>query len=60
VDVIYGDIRANLERTGQPIGSNDVLIASHAMALGFTVVTDNEREFARVPQLPIENWLRPA
>jgi tRNA(fMet)-specific endonuclease VapC len=51
-------IRALLEQTGQPIGANDLLIAAHALALGLIVVTDNEREFSRVDDLRIENWLR--
>ena len=58
VDAVYGVIRASLERTGQPIGANDLLIAAHALILGHTVVTDNEREFSRVKDLRIENWLR--
>jgi tRNA(fMet)-specific endonuclease VapC len=58
VDTVYGVIRAGLERIGQPIGANDLLIASHARALDLTVVTDNEREFARIDGLRIENWLR--
>jgi tRNA(fMet)-specific endonuclease VapC len=57
-DVIYGDVRADLERSGQPIGANDLLIAAQALALGHTVVTDNEREFSRVDNLLLENWLR--
>ena len=57
-DVIYGDVRAQLERIGTPIGPNDMLIAAQALALGLTVVTDNEREFSRVPGLSVENWLR--
>jgi tRNA(fMet)-specific endonuclease VapC len=55
---IYGSIRAALERGGVPIGGNDLLIAAHALALGHTLVTDNAREFRRVPELPVENWLR--
>jgi tRNA(fMet)-specific endonuclease VapC len=51
-------LRARLEQTGSPIGANDLLIASHALALGLTVVTDNEREFARIDDLRVENWLR--
>ncbi|HWK45786.1 MAG TPA: hypothetical protein VNT30_13780 [Stellaceae bacterium] len=39
------------------MGSNDLLIAAQAVALGYTIVTDNEREFARVAGLPLENWL---
>ena len=58
-DTVYGElIRARLEQTGSPIGANDLLIASHALALGLTVVTDNEREFARIDDLRVENWLR--
>src|ERR1700693_1586790 len=51
VDAVYGVIRAGLERTGQPIGANDMLIAAHALALDLTVVTENEREFVRVDDL---------
>jgi len=51
-------VRAQLERIGTPIGPNDMLIAAQALALGLTVVTDNEREFSRVPGLSVENWLR--
>jgi tRNA(fMet)-specific endonuclease VapC len=58
VDAAYGAIRASLEKKGQPIGANDLLIAAHALALGLTVVTDNEREFLRVDDLRVENWLR--
>lgn len=57
-DATYGRLRAQLERAGQPIGGNDLLIAAHAMALGHTLVTDNEREFVRVTGLRCENWLR--
>ena len=57
-DAVYGRLRASLEWMGQPIGGNDLLIAAHAVATGHTVVTDNEREFARVPGLHFENWLR--
>lgn len=53
----YGDIRAGLERRGTPIGPNDMLIAAHARALGLTVVTNNIREFERVPDLRLENWV---
>jgi tRNA(fMet)-specific endonuclease VapC len=52
----YGGIRATLERQGTPIGPLDLLIAAHALALGSTLVTNNEREFARVPGLSVENW----
>jgi tRNA(fMet)-specific endonuclease VapC len=59
-DTAYGLLRARLEQAGQPIGGNDLLIAAQAFALGFTIVTDNEREFARIDDLPRENWLRKA
>jgi len=57
-DHIYGWLRAHLERNGAPIGGNDLLIAAHALASGCILVTDNEREFSRVEDLTIENWLR--
>ena len=57
-DQIYGALRATLERTGRPIGPNDMLIAAHALSLGHTMVTDNDREFGRVDGLTVENWLR--
>jgi len=57
-DIAYAQQRAKLEASGTPIGANDLLIAAHALALGATLVTDNEREFARIPGLKIENWLR--
>jgi tRNA(fMet)-specific endonuclease VapC len=57
-DAVYGRIRAQLEQAGTPIGGNDLLIAAHAITLGDTVVTDNEREFGRVEGLRVENWLR--
>jgi tRNA(fMet)-specific endonuclease VapC len=57
-DAIYGSIRAQLERAGNPIGGNDLLIAAQAIALGYTIVTDNENEFSRIKDLPCQNWLR--
>jgi tRNA(fMet)-specific endonuclease VapC len=57
-DRAYGEIRTRLEQTGRPIGGNDLLIAAQAMALGCTMVTDNEAEFARIDGLIHENWLR--
>jgi len=57
-DKAYGFIRARLEKAGRPIGGNDLLIASQALALGHTVVTDNEAEFRRIEGLRHENWLR--
>ena len=56
VDVIYGRLRADLERRGQPIGGNDLLVAAHALAARLTLVTD-DRGFARIPELSRENWL---
>ncbi|HEX5719648.1 MAG TPA: type II toxin-antitoxin system VapC family toxin [Thermoanaerobaculia bacterium] len=53
----YAEIRTYLSRKGQPIGSNDLLIAAHTLALDLILVTDNVDEFARVPGLSIENWL---
>jgi len=57
-DASYGLLRTRLERAGRPIGANDLLIAAQALALGYTIVTDNEKEFARVEHLRCENWLR--
>jgi tRNA(fMet)-specific endonuclease VapC len=57
-DEAYGLIRARLERAGQSIGANDLLIAAHAVAVGCVIVTDNESEFERIEGLPRENWLR--
>lgn len=54
----YGDIRATLERAGKPIGNNDLWIAAHARAMGWTLVTNNEREFSRVSELRLQNWAR--
>ena len=59
-DAAYGRLRAGLEAAGQPIGGNDLLVAAQALALGHTIVTDNDREFARIAELPRENWLRRA
>lgn len=53
----YGDIRAELEKAGSVIGVNDLHIAGHARANGLVVVTNNEREFARVAGLRTENWV---
>jgi tRNA(fMet)-specific endonuclease VapC len=54
----YGDIRSHLESLGQVIGSLDMLIAAHALSLQWTLVTNNEREFTRVPGLQVENWVQ--
>jgi tRNA(fMet)-specific endonuclease VapC len=53
----YGQIRASLERMGRPIGLHDLMIAGHARSEGLTLVTNNEREFARVRGLRVENWI---
>ena len=55
--IAYGPIRATLERQGTPIGAMDLLIAAHAVSLGVTLVTNNTREFGRVPGLQVENWV---
>ncbi len=52
----YAVLRAQLERTGTPIGNNDLWIAAQALALGVTLVTNNTREFDRVPKLKLANW----
>lgn len=52
----YGALRAQMERAGTPVGNNDLWIASHALSLGVTRVSNNTREFARVPGLALENW----
>lgn len=55
---IYGQVRAELEKAGTPIGPLDTMIAAHALSLHLTVVTDNEREFRRVSGLKVQNWTR--
>lgn len=55
----YGEIRAYLQSRGTPIGPLDTLIAAHARAEGLNLVTNNVREFARVPGLKVENWAEP-
>ena len=54
----YGKIRADLERSGQVIGSMDMLIAAHARALNIILVTNNTREFQRVGDLELEDWMK--
>ena len=56
-DTDYGGIRSDLEAAGKPIGSNDLLIAAHAYAVGATIVTANSDEFKRIRGLNVENWL---
>ncbi len=53
----YGAIRTSLEKIGQPIGVNDLHIAAQARSEGLILVTNNEKEFAKVPALQIENWV---
>lgn len=54
---VYGNIRAALEKAGTPIGSMDMLIAAHAISLGIPLVTNNTREFVRIPALNIIDWI---
>ena len=53
----YGEIRAALQKQGLPIGNNDLWLAAHARSQGWILVTNNTREFARVPGLQVENWV---
>jgi len=53
----YGESRANLEKQGQIIGNNDLWIAAHAKAAHLTLITNNEREFKRIPGLKVRNWV---
>ena len=53
----YADIRLHLQKKGQMIGANDLMIAAHARSAGAVVVTNNEREFRRVPGLKVQNWV---
>ena len=55
--IVYGRIRTDLERKGTPIGSLDTLIAAHALSQKLTLITNNTKEFKRVPGLKIENWV---
>ena len=54
----FGQVRAELMKTGKPIGPYDLMIAGHARSLGLILVTNNMREFKRVPGLRVENWTR--
>ena len=56
-DAAYGLLRTQLEQAGKPIGANDLLIAAQTLSLDYTIVTDNEKEFAHVEDLRRENWL---
>ncbi len=53
----YGDIRLHLEKYGQPIGPLDVLIAAHALSQNLILVTNNDKEFKRIKNLQVENWI---
>lgn len=53
----YGRIRSHLKKRGTPIGAMDLLIAAHAITLNTVLVTNNTREFCRVPKLKLENWV---
>jgi tRNA(fMet)-specific endonuclease VapC len=53
----YGSARSQLEAAGTPIGGNDLWIAAHALSQDLTLVTNNTREFERVPGLKLENWV---
>ena len=55
--IVYGDIRAKLEKQGTLIGSLDTLIAAHALSLQVTLITNNIKEFNRVPNLKLDNWV---
>jgi tRNA(fMet)-specific endonuclease VapC len=57
IDQHYAFIRTHLEQSGQPIGANDLIIAAHARVHNLTLITANIREFSRVPELAVENWL---
>lgn len=56
----YGDLRAQLERSGTPIGAMDTMIAAHALSQRAVLVTNNTREFSKVPELRLENWVTAA
>ena len=55
--LFYGSVRSSLEKRGEVIGGNDLLIAVHALSLNWTLVTNNEKEFRRVEGLKVENWV---
>ncbi|PID47108.1 MAG: VapC toxin family PIN domain ribonuclease [Proteobacteria bacterium] len=56
--IIYGKLRADLEKNQSLIGSMDMLIASHALSLGLILVTNNEKDFKKVPKLKVQNWIK--
>ena len=55
---IYGDIRLQLEKRGEPIGPLDLLIAAHALSRNLVLLSNNEKEFKRVKNLKVENWVK--
>jgi tRNA(fMet)-specific endonuclease VapC len=55
---IYGDIRVQLEKRGEPIGPLDLLIAAHALSRNLVIISNNEKEFKRVKNLKVENWVK--
>ena len=55
---IYGDVRLQLEKSGEPIGPLDLLIAAHALSRNLILVTNNEKEFKRVKSVRVENWIK--
>jgi tRNA(fMet)-specific endonuclease VapC len=54
---VYGDIRAFLEKAGTPVGAMDMLIAAHAVSLSIPLITNNTREFLRIPALNVIDWV---
>ncbi|MGD0465557.1 MAG: type II toxin-antitoxin system VapC family toxin [Gammaproteobacteria bacterium] len=56
--IVYGEIRANLEKNGTPIGPLDLMIAAHTKSRGLTLVTNNTKEFVRIAGLLVENWVK--
>lgn len=55
--LVYGNLRAMLEKQGTPIGSLDTMIGAHALSLNLTIVTNNTKEFNRIPDLKVVDWL---
>ncbi len=55
--ILYGKIRTDLEKTGKVIGNNDLWIAAHSRAIGATLITNNTKEFSRIDDLILENWV---
>ena len=55
---VYGDVRFQLEKRGQPIGPLDLLIAAHAISRNLVLITNNDKEFERIKKLRIENWTK--